>query len=128
MVTVITPSSIAGTLKAPPSKSSMQRACAAALLHKGTTTIHNAGDSNDDKAAIDIIQHLGAIVNSSSDGSYTIESKGIKPTNPNIKCGESGLSIRMFASIAALSNMPIILNGKGNLEMTNWVPIDVHLI
>ena len=115
MVTVITPSSITGTLKAPPSKSSMQRACAAALLHKGTTTIHNAGDSNDDKAAIDIIQHLGAVVNSSSDGSYTIESKGIKPTNPNIKCGESGLSIRMFASIAALSNMPLTLNGNGSL-------------
>ena len=93
----------------------MQRACAAALLHKGTTTIHNAGDSNDDKAAIDIIQHLGAVVNSSNDGSYTIESKGIKPTNANIKCGESGLSIRMFASIAALSNMPLTLNGKGSL-------------
>ena len=116
MVTVITPASIAGTLKAPPSKSSMQRACAAALLHKGTTTIHNAGNSNDDKAAIDIIQHLGAIVNrSEADGSYTIVSNGIKPTNANIKCGESGLSIRMFASIAALSNLPLILNGKGSL-------------
>jgi 3-phosphoshikimate 1-carboxyvinyltransferase len=59
MTTIVSPSIINGTLAAPASKSSMQRACAAALLHKGTTHIHNAGISNDDKAALDIIQQLG---------------------------------------------------------------------
>jgi 3-phosphoshikimate 1-carboxyvinyltransferase len=38
----------------------MQRACAAALLHQGQTAILNPGKSNDDLAALDIIQKLGA--------------------------------------------------------------------
>jgi 3-phosphoshikimate 1-carboxyvinyltransferase len=41
-------------------KSSMQRACAAALIRNGESIIHNPGVSNDDKAALDIIQKLGA--------------------------------------------------------------------
>ena len=62
MVVTIQPSIIAGTLQAPASKSSMQRACALALLNHGETSIINPGKSNDDLAAIDIIQKLGAIV------------------------------------------------------------------
>jgi 3-phosphoshikimate 1-carboxyvinyltransferase len=43
--------------------SSTQRACAAALLQmKGETVIHNPGHSNDDIAALDVIQKLGAQV------------------------------------------------------------------
>ena len=52
----VTPSIISGTITAPASKSSMQRACAAALIRKGETIIKNPGVSNDDKAAIDVIQ------------------------------------------------------------------------
>ena len=49
-----------GTIQAPASKSSMQRACAAALLNQAETTILNPGHSNDDKAALGVIQALGA--------------------------------------------------------------------
>ena len=56
------PHTLKGEQVAPASKSSMQRACAAALLHHGTTKILNPGHSNDDLAAIDVIQKLGAIV------------------------------------------------------------------
>jgi 3-phosphoshikimate 1-carboxyvinyltransferase len=38
----------------------MQRALAAALLTRGASKIYNAGHSNDDKAAIEIIKSLGA--------------------------------------------------------------------
>ena len=58
----VQPSTLSGNVHAPASKSSMQRACAAALVRKGETIIHNPGKSNDDKAAIDIIQKLGAVV------------------------------------------------------------------
>ena len=58
MKVTIQPSQLSGTIQAPASKSSMQRACAAALLSKGTTIIHNPGHSNDDKAALDIIQTI----------------------------------------------------------------------
>ena len=62
MIETINPSSISGKVKVPPSKSSMQRACAAALLTAGTTIIDNFGTSNDEQAAINIITKLGATV------------------------------------------------------------------
>ena len=115
MSITIKPSSISGNLVAPSSKSSMQRACAAALLHLGSTTLYNAGSSNDDLAALDVIQKLGATVHYNTDKSLTIISKGVYPISNNINFGESGLGIRMFAPIAALSNASLELNGKGSL-------------
>ena len=111
----IQPSDVYGEIHSSPSKSSMQRACAAALLHVGTTIIHNPGISDDDLAALDIIQKLGAIVIHNTDGTISINSKGVKPIDTIINCGESGLSLRMFTSIAALSKQPITIEGKGSL-------------
>ena len=115
MVAVIHPSCIQGTLVAPPGKSSMQRACAAALLHKGVSILSNPGKSNDDLAALDVIAKLGAIFSTNPDGTITITSNGVVPTSREINCGESGLGIRMFSPIAALSNQPLVLNGEGSL-------------
>jgi 3-phosphoshikimate 1-carboxyvinyltransferase len=118
MTTIVSPSIINGTLAAPASKSSMQRACAAALLHKGTTHIHNAGISNDDKAALDIVQQLGATVNFKNDYVEIISNGfGTNVTEAKtINCGESGLSIRMFSPIAALSSSTINIIGEGSLQ------------
>jgi 3-phosphoshikimate 1-carboxyvinyltransferase len=110
----IQPSSLKGTIQAPASKSSMQRGLAAALLAKGTTILRNPGHSNDDKAALDIIQKLGARVELENDR-IIIYSEGVKPVSPEINCGESGLSIRMFTPIAALSEQPIKITGEGSL-------------
>jgi len=115
MKVTIHPSQLKGIIQAPASKSSMQRACAAALLSKGTSTIYNPGHSNDDKAALDIIQKLGAKVE--LEGSVLkVESSGINPVASEIDCGESGLSIRMFTPIVALSDKEITINGSGSLE------------
>ncbi len=62
MIVTVTPSIISGHISAPPSKSSMQRACAAASLSNRKTIIKNAGNSNDDLAAIEVIRALGAHV------------------------------------------------------------------
>jgi len=126
VVVTIQPSSVTGKIFAPASKSSMQRACAAALVSKGTSFIHNPGISNDDKAALDIIKNLGATA-TFNEGILTIESNGVNPTNSplgdggrdgvtsSINCGESGLSIRMFTTIVSLSNQRIAINGSGSL-------------
>jgi len=115
MKVTIHPSQLKGIIQAPASKSSMQRACAAALLSKGTSTIYNPGHSNDDKAALDIIQKLGAkIVVEGSE--LKVESTGINPIANEINCDESGLSIRMFTPIVALSHKEITINGSGSLE------------
>lgn len=115
MQAIISPGNISGTVKIPASKSMMQRACAAALLHKGTTTIYNPGKSNDDKAALHIIQQLGAKITYQTDERIDIYSEGVHPIDDSIDCGESGLSARLFTPIAALSNEPIKINGHGSL-------------
>jgi 3-phosphoshikimate 1-carboxyvinyltransferase len=111
----ISPSSVKGSLQAPASKSSMQRACAAALISQTKTHIFNPGSSNDDLAALRVIRGLGATVENQSDGSLFIESKGIKPVNDFVNCGESGLGIRMFAPLVALSSSTMTIEGEGSL-------------
>ncbi len=114
MIASISPSVIKGCIIAPASKSAMQRACALALMVNGETVIHNPGKSNDDKAAIDIIKALGAQVNFVG-GDIVVRSTGeINPIS-TINCGESGLSFRMFAAIAALSDKTIEISGSGSL-------------
>lgn len=120
MIARITPSQISGTITAPPSKSSGQRACAAALLTPGNTIIQNIGNSNDELAAISIIKKLGADVNikgnelAVSSNDYIFKS-AFPGKNLLLDTGESGLSMRMFAPIAALFNYNITFTGKGSL-------------
>lgn len=119
MKVTLHPSRLSGTVTANASKSSMQRACAAALLHPGRTVLSNPGNSNDDLAALGIIEALGARIERTGDrieitGVPSLLSTSSEPIA--IHCGESGLSIRMFTPIAALSNRPVIINGSGSLR------------
>jgi 3-phosphoshikimate 1-carboxyvinyltransferase len=109
------PSKLKGQIEAPASKSSMQRALAASLLRVGETVIHNPGTSNDDQAALENIQKLGATVNSGK-GVLTVSSKGVQPVDTTLDCGESGLGIRMFTPIAALSSKELTVTGSGSLK------------
>ena len=116
MLKTIKPSGLTGTILAPASKSSMQRACAAALLRIGETVIHHPGYSNDDKAALGVIRDFGATVTRMEDGSLLVKSKGVAATGGlEVNCGESGLGLRMFAPIMGLSNQVIKVRGKGSL-------------
>jgi 3-phosphoshikimate 1-carboxyvinyltransferase len=115
MQVLIHPSVIKGDIQAPASKSSMQRACAAALLSKGTTIIRNPGHSNDDLAALGVIRSLGAEAVVAGDGAIRVFSKGVHPLQGELNCGESGLGIRMFAPIIALSDQQIKVTGRGSL-------------
>ncbi|MEY4740156.1 MAG: 3-phosphoshikimate 1-carboxyvinyltransferase, partial [Bacteroidota bacterium] len=114
MIAIVHPSRIAGTLCAPRSKSDMQRACAAALLHQGVTHIIDPGKSNDDLAALDVISKLGAEV-AAQDNTVVVKSKGVHPFFDEINCGESGLGIRMFTPIASLSSKELTISGTGSL-------------
>jgi 3-phosphoshikimate 1-carboxyvinyltransferase len=115
MQAVIQPSRLSGVVSAPASKSAMQRACAAALLKGGETVLSNPGVSDDDKAAIGIVEQLGARVEEKNENIIITSQGGVRPVSDGINCGESGLSVRMFTSIAALANKPITITGKGSL-------------
>ncbi len=98
----------------------MQRACAAALINEGTTIIDNAGKSNDEQAAMNIVQKLGATVDSVRNEVVITSSKHIFSSDfPGkhliISCGESGLSLRMFTPLAALFKYEITLTGEGSI-------------
>lgn len=114
MKAVVSRSLISGVVLAPPGKSLMQRACALALLNNGVTRIFNPGKSEDDLAAISIIQQLGAHVTREKDYMEVISNGQIKGP-ALLNCGESGLSCRMFAAIAAISAQEMIIEGRGSL-------------
>ncbi len=124
MKVTISPSVLKGDILAPASKSSMQRACAAGLVAAKRSVVYNPGHSNDDKAAMGIIQALGAIIEKGNE-EITIDSTGFSPAaevafmngdqGGTINCGESGLSIRMFTPLAALTSNKITINGEGSL-------------
>jgi 3-phosphoshikimate 1-carboxyvinyltransferase len=92
----------------------MQRACAAGLVRRGETIIRNPGKSNDDKAALDVIERLGAQI-TPTDEYLKIKSAGVHAQRGTVNCGESGLGIRMFTPIIALSENEITVNGEGSL-------------
>ncbi|HXD76450.1 MAG TPA: 3-phosphoshikimate 1-carboxyvinyltransferase [Puia sp.] len=118
MRTIIQPSVLSGTVQAPASKSSMQRACAAALLRTGDTLIHHPGHSNDDRAALGVIRDLGAVAQEQGDGSILVRSRGRRAGATGrleVNCGESGLGLRMFAPIFALTGETVTVRGEGSL-------------
>ncbi|HEX2533294.1 MAG TPA: 3-phosphoshikimate 1-carboxyvinyltransferase [Chitinophagaceae bacterium] len=115
MKALLHPSELKGSLFAPASKSAMQRACAAALVRRGVSVLRNPGISNDDRAALSIIRQLGAEW-TEEEGTITVRSNGVRPAGDFIDCHESGLSIRMFTSIAALSEQRIDVRGSGSLS------------
>jgi 3-phosphoshikimate 1-carboxyvinyltransferase len=110
----ILPSEIKGDFFAPPSKSMMQRACALGLLNRGITTILNPGYSNDDLAALSIIESLGARVKKYNDSIVIISDGKVNP-HPDIFCGESGLSFRLFSIVAAIGSNEFTITGTGSL-------------
>lgn len=112
----ISPGRVSGNVYAPASKSSMQRACAAALISKSISRIYNPGISNDDMASLHVIRLLGAKVSRQDNGSLLVDSSEAQAAKDlQINFGESGLGIRMFTPIAALNKFPVKITGEGSL-------------
>ena len=110
-----------GKLKAPSSKSALQRIIALAWLSQGETKIINPVCCNDVNAALGIIKSLGAKVSETS-SAICIDSRGqMKKLAENksavkLFCGESGLALRMFSSIVSLNNCCFEFQAAGSLN------------
>jgi len=118
---------ITGTIQAPPSKSMAQRAIAAALLASGTTRIFLGSLSQDIEASLRIVTALGAKT-SKENNDYILIHGGLSPISDEIDCGEAGLSMRMFSSIAALSSKKLKLIGHGSLETRPMKAVEEFLV
>lgn len=104
-----------GEITPPCSKSYAQRALAAALLAKGTTTLRGIELCRDTRSAIAAIEALGAKVDIIDSSTLEIHG-GLSPQSNALNVGESGLAARLFTPIAALCNTPITINGEGTLR------------
>ena len=118
---VVRPSSLSGRITAPPSKSHMQRLVAAALLANGESWIRNPSDAADGWAALSAAAGLGADAEVGSDA-IRIQG-GLNPRSRALNMGESGLGIRMFAPIAALTQVPLTLEAEGTLTQRPMHPL-----
>lgn len=109
----IKPSKIDGRVAAPPSKSMMLRATAASVLSREETLIRNPSFCADALAGLQIVEALGGRVERNA---RAVRIRGGGPLKGEVlNCGESGLSMRMFAPIAALFDRPLTLEGEGSL-------------
>jgi 3-phosphoshikimate 1-carboxyvinyltransferase len=121
---------IGGSIQAPPSKSSQQRAIACAALADGDSRIHGTQLCDDSRAALGLAIALGAGVSMESgsvvisgsrrfDGEKSEDTGATKRSRDEraleLDCGESGLCMRMFSPIAALLDLPVTMSGKGSL-------------
>ncbi len=115
MTEVISPAVLHGRVVAPASKSYLQRAIAIASLCEEECRISGYTPSADVDAALAIVKAIGASL-SISNTTITI-SKGNQPDESIIlRCGESGLSARMFSAIAATHKNKITVTGEGSLN------------
>ena len=110
----VCPSVINGEIRAPSSKSMMQRTIVAGLLAEGVTGIENPSFCDDALAALRISEQLGADVQLGKD--WVRITGGFSPRADVLDCGESGLGIRMFSAVASLHHSQIFLTGTGSLE------------
>lgn len=110
----VTPGSVNGEVRAPASKSAFQRAVAMAVLADGTTIIRNPSHCGDALSALNMARALGVDV---------VEEPGQVRINGSRQCGdavlqagESGLGLRVFASVAACFDGSITLEASGSLN------------
>ncbi len=115
MKAVISPSSLFGTVSAPPSKSAGHRSLICAALSDGVVKIENLGESNDMTATINALTALGATVK--RDG-LTATLTPVKHNNKDLTIDflESGSTARFLIPVAAaLGCENITFCGQGRL-------------
>jgi 3-phosphoshikimate 1-carboxyvinyltransferase len=125
MVQSVRPSTLAGSIAVPASKSHTIRAILLATLAEGKSRIHNALDSADARSCLSAAAELGAAIE--VDGKDTTSSGGrelsvvgtggrlVLPAKP-IDVGNSGTTLYFTAAIAALGEGPVTLTGDSQIQ------------
>ena len=111
-------SNIGGVVKAPPSKSYSHRAVILASLAEGTSKLYDMLYSEDTLASIRVCESLGAEINRTDDYLEVVGTGGKlhnSSTEP-IYLANSGTSLRLMTSVAALSDNEVVLTGDDSLK------------
>lgn len=111
-------SDIGGVVKAPPSKSYSHRAVILASLASGTSKLHDMLYSEDTLASIRVCGALGAKIIKHPDYLEVVGTSGKlhnSSENP-IDLANSGTTLRLMTSAAALSDNEVVLTGDESLQ------------
>lgn len=117
-------SEISGTVKAPPSKSYSHRAIILASLAEGTSKLFDMLFSEDTISSIRACKALGAKITKKTDYLEVIGTSRLhnKQTGP-INLENSGTTLRLITSIAALADNETILTGDSSLQTRPMEPL-----
>ena len=117
MILKVSPSTLSGSVQAPSSKSLSIRLIAASLLANTPSKLLNISECDDCTHALELAAGLGAEIELGSNGVIiTPTPLGIPcPREGELNAGESGLSIRLFTPIAALSGKELTVTAEGSL-------------
>ncbi|ARS91342.1 3-phosphoshikimate 1-carboxyvinyltransferase [Natrarchaeobaculum aegyptiacum] len=120
----ITPSSVEGTIQAPPSKSYTHRAILAAGYADGAT-VRDALWSADTQATARAVDLFGGSVSREDDGTLTVEGFDGRPGVPAdvIDCDNSGTTMRLVTATAALADGTTVLTGDSSLRSRPQGPL-----
>ena len=115
MMAVFKPSTLAGTVEAPPSKSMAHRYLIGAALAEGVSTFSGVDFSQDILATLDCLMALGAGVRVEGD-TVTVDPRGfLEAQEPVLDCRESGSTLRFFLPLALCVGRPVTLRGSARL-------------
>jgi 3-phosphoshikimate 1-carboxyvinyltransferase len=109
----IEPGPVRGRLRAPASKSHLQRLILAASLADGESRILDPGHSADGQACLGVIRAMGARV--VQEANLLRIAGGGAVRSRILHCGESGFCLRASAAVAALGELSFTLMGEGSL-------------
>ena len=112
---VVRPGRVSGSIRAPPSKSYTHRALVAGHLARRRYAVINPLDSDDTRATARALEALGSRIRFGPQR-WTITPSPAKGRRiAQVDCGESGTTLRFAAALAALSDRPVRLRGRGRL-------------
>lgn len=111
-------SNIGGVVKAPPSKSYSHRAVILASLANGTSKLHDMLFSEDTLASINVCKALGAEITRTDDYLEVVGTGGKlhNSSDEPIDLANSGTTLRLMTSVAALSDNEVTLTGDESLQ------------
>ena len=101
----VSPSTLEGTVEAPPSKSLSHRALICAALSNGKSTISNLVYSQDILATMSALESLGARFDITGSTVLVHGIKRLKLANKEIDCNESGSTLRFMIPIFSVEEI-----------------------
>ena len=125
MDVTVTPSSVSGTVDAPPSKSYTHRAILAAGYADGPVTVEAPLWSADPQATARAVRAFGGTVDRAEDGTLAVDGFGDTPAVPAdvIDCANSGTTMRLVTATAALAEGATVLTGDASLRSRPQGPL-----